>query len=92
MRYVICYDVSENKIRYRLAKYLEKLAYRIQGSVFMCELDSIQILAVKHTVEKMLKGADNPSFVICPLCDSCQKKYWQYGTTKEQSMPTCLVI
>ena len=30
MRYIICYDISENPVRTRLAKYLESIAWHIQ--------------------------------------------------------------
>lgn len=29
MQVVICYDVSDNKLRYKLVKYLEKIAIRV---------------------------------------------------------------
>ena len=35
MKYIIAYDIPETKIRSKIAKYLEGVAYRIQFSVFM---------------------------------------------------------
>ncbi|MDU3113586.1 MAG: CRISPR-associated endonuclease Cas2 [Megasphaera sp.] len=37
MRYLICYDIADTKLRTKVAKYLEGFAFRIQYSVFMCE-------------------------------------------------------
>ena len=37
MQYVICYDISEDKIRCKVSKYLEGVARRVQYSVFVCE-------------------------------------------------------
>lgn len=37
MKYLICYDVSSDKCRRRIAKYLESFAYRMQYSVFMAQ-------------------------------------------------------
>ena len=37
--YVISYDISENKIRNKVAKILEGYGKRIQYSVFECDID-----------------------------------------------------
>ena len=38
MRYLICYDISDDKVRRSVVKYLEQRAWRVQYSVFSCEM------------------------------------------------------
>ena len=33
MEVIICYDISDNKLRYKLVKYLERFAIRVQYSI-----------------------------------------------------------
>ncbi len=40
MRYIISYDIAENKIRNKLVRILEKYGERVQYSVFEFELDN----------------------------------------------------
>jgi len=49
MFYVISYDVSDDKKRRKLAKYLESYGVRVQYSVFETELNDTQ-------VSKMIRG------------------------------------
>lgn len=43
MQVVICYDTGNDKLRYRLVKYLERMAVRIQYSVFYGDVEKAQI-------------------------------------------------
>ena len=43
MKYIICYDIKEDRIRSRIVKYLEEHAFRIQFSVFSCKCNSKEI-------------------------------------------------
>jgi len=40
MRYLICYDIPDNKTRDNIVKYLERFAWRVQYSVFSCRLET----------------------------------------------------
>lgn len=37
---IVCYDVSNNKTRRKLAKLISGYGKRVQGSVFLCDIDS----------------------------------------------------
>ena len=37
MKYLICYDIAEQRIRQRVVKVLERRAHRLQYSVFVGE-------------------------------------------------------
>ncbi|QNH54167.1 CRISPR-associated endonuclease Cas2 [Selenomonas timonae] len=43
MKYIICYDIKEDRIRTRVVKYLEARALRVQYSVFTCHATAAQM-------------------------------------------------
>ena len=59
MKVIICYDVSDNKLRYKLVKHLEKIAVRVQLSVFKAELKLKEIYKLDKYAKKLLhNGAE----------------------------------
>ena len=56
MHVIICYDVSDNKLRYRLVKYLEKIAVLVQFSVFKANINKREILKLDNFAKKLLNN------------------------------------
>lgn len=71
MRVVICYDVSDDRLRYRLVKYLERLAVRIQYSVFYGDLQMEQIQKLQQFTEMLFQSYadDSASLLVFPIKD-----------------------
>lgn len=71
MRVVICYDVSEDKLRYRLVKYLERIAVRIQYSVFYGDLQMQQVQKLQQFTEILFQSYadDSASLLVFPIND-----------------------
>ena len=69
MRVVICYDVSDDKLRYRLVKYLERLAVRIQYSVFYGDLQMEQVQKLQLFTEMLFQSYadDSASLLVFPI-------------------------
>ncbi len=83
MRYIICYDISENSVRTRLAKYLESIAWRVQYSVFTFEGSEAKMHVVRNQLRAIVETAETPHILIIPLCASCAGKTWRIGELKE---------
>ena len=49
---IVCYDVSNNKTRRNLAKLIAEYGKRIQGSVFLCDIDE----TLQHEMEIRLRS------------------------------------
>ena len=64
MNVIICYDVSDNKLRYRLVKYLEKIAIRVQFSVFKADLNKNEILRLDNFAKKLLNNGKDGNMLI----------------------------
>lgn len=91
MRYLICYDISDDKCRRQVVKYLESIAYRIQYSVFRAECTKEQIAKIKDRLKSLSKGYDNVIITIVPICSSCVAGIWQYGKPIEENHK-CIIV
>ena len=59
MKYLICYDISDDKCRRKVVKYLESLAYRIQYSVFRADCTREQLNKIKNRLVSLSEGYDD---------------------------------
>jgi CRISPR-associated endonuclease Cas2 len=59
MTFFICYDITDDRLRIRLSKHLEKAgSRRIQKSVFVAhDFDKKEITTLKASVQKILRGS-----------------------------------
>ena len=64
MHVIICYDVSDNKLRYRLVKYLEKIAVRVQFSVFKANINKREILKLDNFAKNLLNNGKDGNMLI----------------------------
>lgn len=78
MRYVICYDITENKRRRKLSQCLDGYGDRVQESVFEAVLDADLHEEMVAEVMKRVKVATDRVH-IHPLCESCAKKSLRIG-------------
>lgn len=64
MQVIIRYDVSDNKLRYKLVKHLEKIAVRVQLSVFKAELKPAEISKLDKYAKKLLHNGEKGNVLI----------------------------
>jgi CRISPR-associated protein Cas2 len=70
MRYLICYDVTEDRRRNRVADTLKDYGRRIQFSVFIADLDE----ALSHRMMEAVRRVVDPEqdkIHVFPLCRAC---------------------
>ncbi len=74
MFYIICYDISDNRIRYRVVKALKGYGTRVQKSVFECPgLTEKQLLDLQEKLAGYIDhGADSVHYF--RLCRSCVRE------------------
>lgn len=73
MRYLICYDIPDDKTRDNIVYYLERFAWRVQYSVFSCRLDKAQATLVWRDLLAIAATSKGSSVLMTPLCKSCEK-------------------
>ena len=82
MTYIVAYDITENNIRNRLAKYLENYGVRLQKSVFAVQLE-------RHALRKFLAGVkrltgSDDEVAVFRLCSGCEKSAVQLNDNQPQ--------
>ena len=69
--YVISYDISDDRKRYKVEKLLKDYGKRVQKSVFECIITEAELLKIKRKVEKIIDfNTDSVRFYF--LCTRCR--------------------
>ena len=85
---LVSYDISNNKLRTKFAKYLSKFGYRLQYSVFKIE-NSERILTnivqeIENDFSKKFEQSD--SVYIFKLSSSCEIKKYGYAKNEDKDI------
>lgn len=69
MLFFVMYDIESDKVRYHIAKYLErKGCFRIQRSIFMTDLDRAVYEQIKNDLAEVQSlYENNDSIIVCPV-------------------------
>ena len=72
MNYLIMYDITENKVRHQIAKYLEKKGcVRIQKSIFLAKTENKYFQEIYDTLKEVNSYYDNEdSIILVPINSS----------------------
>lgn len=87
---VVSYDISNDKLRTKFAKYLSRFGHRLQYSVF--EIDNSEKIVnniindLKNKYEKSFSQED--SVIIFKLSSSCEVLRFGYAKNDEKANPT----
>jgi len=81
---IVSYDITNNKLRTRLSKFLEKYGYRLQYSIFQIK-NSNRILKllkveIEHKFSKQFSNSD--SIMIFKFSKSSTDKIIKFGYAK----------
>ena len=91
MRYVISYDISDDKRRRKVVKVLEGVGYRVQYSVFEADLSRKQLADLQKRLKPYVKPKTTESIRFYQLCADC-RKVKVYGTDLARSIGGVLVV
>lgn len=70
--FMVCFDIVDDKIRYRVVKILQKYGQRVQKSVFECMLNDADYLQMKNSLDKLIEITQD-SIRYYQLCANCEK-------------------
>lgn len=72
MRYVVAYDVEDDRARVRIAGVLERFGVRVQKSVFECRLEAKDLERLLRRLERELTAVGGAGNVrVYRLCADC---------------------
>ncbi len=91
MRYLISYDVSDDKRRYRIVEALKDYAHRVQYSVFECDLGEKELHVLLRRIECAIDGTKD-SCRVYRLCAACTDEVMVIGKGKRWEEPKVVII
>ncbi len=83
--YVVCYDITSDRLRSRIAKILEGYGRRVQYSVFECDLNERRYRELYERLLSLMQEAEEQDGNICfyHICKNCIGKKQIIGIPKE---------
>lgn len=92
MRVVVSYDISDNKRRSKIAKIMEGYGYRVQYSVFECELDRKKLAELMQRLRPLVNKKAEESIRIYPLSAESEKKLKVIGLDLARELQSVFII
>lgn len=89
--YLLAYDVTDDRRRAKLAKLLESLGARVQGSVFEAYLNDEELKKLKTRVQRVLEMKQD-SLRIYFVCEACRGKIQTLGVGKVTEPPRVMIV
>ncbi|MDG4770578.1 MULTISPECIES: CRISPR-associated endonuclease Cas2 [Micromonosporaceae] len=88
---LVCYDISRDSRRLRVAAALHQWGERIQRSVFLCQLDRARLPRLAARLEAMI-DVETDTIHIVPICAGCQDQLVVIGQHRIDPEPPYWVV
>lgn len=92
MRYVVAYDIGDDRIRLAVAKVLSGYGDRVQASVFECSLEQNELDELAGRLESLLDDCEDGEVRLYRLCSACLAKSFGIGRTVDTPATRGFVI
>lgn len=93
MRYVVTYDISDDRVRARVSKTLENYGTRVQESVFECPITDKEVEGLVTRLKRELASPENGSIRFYRLCADCMKASFGMGVPRALTdLGPCIVV
>ena len=89
--YVLAYDISDDRRRAKIARAMETVADRVQGSVFEAYLTPVELERLLRQVQKVL-DLEADTLRVYLLCESCRPKLRTLGVGKATPPPGLMIV
>lgn len=87
--FVISYDISDNKLRTKLAKLLEGYGVRVHYSVFECRLEYEKYRELYYQMKVYAEKFQEDSIRIYRICRNCEQEIETLGRLKKEYEAVC---
>jgi CRISPR-associated protein Cas2 len=81
-KFVLCYDIQEDKARVRLANLCEQFGIRVQFSVFEFRLNESDYVEFRGRLERAGFESGNYALILYPLHDDDLAKIERFGSSR----------
>lgn len=92
MRLIISYDISSDRRRRKVAQILEGYGYRVQFSVFECDLDARRLAELQRRLRPLVSKKADESVRFYPLCAECEKRVAVLGHDTARQLEAVLIV
>jgi CRISPR-associated protein Cas2 len=91
VRYLVCYDISEDRRRQRLVDVLLDYGTRVEESVFECVLEAS---LAEQMIERIHKAVDTveDKVLVYGLCESCADKVQILGPVERPAQAEFYIL
>ena len=85
---LISYDISNDKVRTKFAKYLSKFGFRLQYSVFEIANSDTVLKNIEAEIQNtyMKTFTEEESIIIFNLSETCKKTCYGYARNEEKEV------
>ena len=90
MKYLICYDIQEDKVRTKVFKLLKSCARRVQYSVFLGDFTDREAKALRQKLLSLTEESEQKMLMMAPLCKTCSAMIWKIGEYIDE--PGCCIV
>ncbi|MBS1874700.1 MAG: CRISPR-associated endonuclease Cas2 [Acidobacteria bacterium] len=91
MQYVICYDIADDRRRYRVAALMMDFGTRVQESVFVAHLDDDLAERMRERLGRAIE-ADQDKVHVFEVCGACEKRQWTMGESRVVNDPEWYIV
>lgn len=88
---VISYDIKDDKRRTRIYKTLKNFGQWIQYSVFECDLNRVEYVRLKGSLDRLIEEQEEDSVRFYFLCEECKKHAERIGGVKPRAEGSVVV-
>jgi CRISPR-associated protein Cas2 len=78
MRYLVCYDIADDRRRQHLVDVLLDYGTRVEESVFECMLEAPLAAGMTDRIQKVVDSGED-KVLVYGLCESCAGKVLTMG-------------
>ena len=90
-KFMICYDISDDKKREHVRKILSEYGDRMQYSLFECRLSEGDLLEIKGRLSEAIdKRADSVRFYA--ICPACLEKIIVHGNSSQEKDEGFIIV
>ncbi len=91
MRYLVCYDIADDRRRQRTSDLLLDYGTRVQESVFECLIEPNLAEQMRSRLEREI-DAEEDSVLIFVLCDACVTRMVTLGVARKLEEPEFYIV
>jgi CRISPR-associated protein Cas2 len=89
--YVLAYDIHDDKRRVKIAKLMESMGARVQGSVFEAYLTQKELEALTRKAARLMRK-EQDSLRVYYLCRACLEKVKTHGQGQLTPAPGLMIV